>query len=190
MRIFMGEYEENIVFRTDKYVFRKFTMDNFDEFRSLNMDSEAMRYVNHNGGKPKTYKECVQKYNDMAYSQDKFGYSYWAVYSRGSDFLGQCGALKTWASDSITFCYAFQKKYWGKGIGTEVCSIVLDYLFRNFPTMEKLVTTALDENEASIKILRKIGFEYTHSNKEYGMNLEFFEIRRTDYAEKNIQTIS
>ncbi|MDR2777435.1 MAG: GNAT family N-acetyltransferase [Rickettsiales bacterium] len=186
----MAESEENVVFRTDKYTFRKFTMDNFGEFCSLNQDPVVMRYVNHNGGKPKTFEECVEKYSDITYSQEKFGYSYWAVYDTTGDFVGQCGALKLWLSDSNAFCYAFRKKYWGKGIGTEVCTRVLAYIFENFPTIDRLATTALSKNAASVKILKKIGFDYLRTEKEYGLDLEFFEIRRASYVEKNNRTIS
>ncbi|MDR3078551.1 MAG: GNAT family N-acetyltransferase [Rickettsiales bacterium] len=186
----MAESEENVVFRTDKYVFKKFTMDNFDDFCALNQNPEVMRYVNHNGGKPKTYEECVKKYRDIAYSQEKFGYSYWAVHGRDGNFIGQCGALRLWLTDSSVFCYAFWPRYWGKGIGTEVCSIVLDYLFKNFPIIDKMETTALSENEASTRILKKIGFGHISTGKEYGMDLEFFEIRRSDYVEKIAKTSS
>jgi ribosomal-protein-alanine N-acetyltransferase len=127
----------------------------------------------------------VTKYNDITYSQNKFGYSYWAVYGIGGDFIGQCGALKLWENDSNAFCYALRKKYWGRGIGTEVCGIVLSYLFENFPIIDRLSTTAFSKNAASVRILRKIGFECLRTGKECGMDLEFFEIRRAGYAEKN-----
>ncbi|MDR1425383.1 MAG: GNAT family N-acetyltransferase [Rickettsiales bacterium] len=187
----MGEAEKNLIFKTKKYTFRQFTMDNFADFCALNQNAEVMRYVNHNNGKPKTYRECVEKYSDIAYSQDKFGYSYWAVCDGITrDLIGQCGALRTWATDSNTFCYAFKKKYWGKGVGTDVCGTVMSYLFENFPTIDTLTTTAFSENVASVKILKKIGFEYLYTGKEYGRDLEFFEIARSSYVKKGIRAIS
>ncbi|MDR2077467.1 MAG: GNAT family N-acetyltransferase [Rickettsiales bacterium] len=183
----MAEYSGDVIFRSDKYIARTFDMGNFDEFCALNQDPLVARYVNHNGGKPKTFRECVAKYNDIVYSQNKFGYSYWAIYGRAkNDFIGQCGALKAWISDSNTFCYAFKKEYWGRGIGTEICSIVLDYLFENVPTINTIETTAYSENIASVKILKKLGFQHIYSEKEFELNLEFFKLTKADYVQKKI----
>jgi ribosomal-protein-alanine N-acetyltransferase len=166
---------------------RAFALYNFGDFCELNQSPEVGRFVNHNGGKPKTYSECVEKYNDITYAQNKFGYSYWAIYdSSGKNFLGQCGAMKAWVSDVNTFCYAFRKKYWGRGIGTEVCSITMNYLLENFPSLDILSTSVIRDNVASIKIIRKLGFEYLHSEKEFGKDLDFFEFKRANYVQKSI----
>ncbi|MDR2777890.1 MAG: GNAT family N-acetyltransferase [Rickettsiales bacterium] len=176
----------DIIFSSDKYIIRTFAIGNFDEFCLLNQDPEVALYVNHNGGKPKTFRECISKYNDIVYSQNKFGYSYWAVYDTEDNFIGQCGAMKSWISDSNTFCYAFKKKYWGKGVGSKVCGSILDYLFENFPTIDTIETTVVSENVASVKIVRKLGFQYLHTEKEFGKDLEFFELKRMDYVQKKI----
>ena len=72
--------ERKVIFKTDKYSFEVFDMSNFDDFCQLNQDPIVSKYVNHNGGKPKTFRECVEKYNDITYGQENYGYSYWAVY--------------------------------------------------------------------------------------------------------------
>jgi RimJ/RimL family protein N-acetyltransferase len=182
----MAENKGDTVFKTDRYLVSTFAVGNFEEFCALNQDPVVSRYINHNGGKPKTFRECVSKYNDIIYSQNKFGYSYWAVYDIDGDFMGQCGALKAWISDSNTFCYAFKKKYWGRGIGTEICGLVLDYMFKNFPTINAIETTAYSENVASVKILKKLGFQHICTEEEFGMDLESFRLKRVDHAQKNI----
>lgn len=174
------------IFKTDKYEIKTFTMDNFNDFCALNQDPIVSKYVNHNGGKPKTFRECVEKYNDITYAQEKFGYSYWAIYDNDGCFIGQCGALKSHWDDTNNFCYAFKKKYWGKGIGTEVCSIIVNYLLKNFPNIDKLETTAVVSNVASIKILKKIGFVYLFEKDEFGEKLQFFKIEKSVYNEKSI----
>ncbi|MDR1499159.1 MAG: GNAT family N-acetyltransferase [Rickettsiales bacterium] len=171
------------IFETDKYVVKTFTMDNFDEFCEINQDPVVAKYVNHNDGKPKTLRECINKYSDITYSQDKDGYSYWAIHEKNDTFIGQCGGLKSWFGD-VNFCYAFRKKYWGKGIGTEVCRIVSNYLFDNFEDITKLTCSAFSENVASVKLLKKLGFECLRTEKEFGKELEFFELKREDYEKK------
>lgn len=175
----------DVIFENDKYKVKTFSMDNFDDFCKINQDPVVAKYVNHNNGKPKTFAECVEKYNDMAYAQNKNGYSYWAIYDKNDNFYGQCGALKTWLGET-NFCYAFQKKYWGKGIGTEICNMVKNYLFENFSEIDRLTCSAFKENVASVKLLKKIGFSHIRTDQEFGKDLYFFELTRKDYEEKNI----
>lgn len=174
-----------LIFETDKYQVKIFTMDNFEDFCVINQDPVVSKYVNHNNGKPKTFKECVEKYNDIAYAQNKHGFSYWAIYDKkNNEFMGQCGAVKSWLGE-INFCYAFHKKYWGKGIGTEICKMVMDYLFKNFNNIDRLTCSAFDENVASVKLLKKIGFSLIKTGKEFDKDLHFFSITRKEYEEKN-----
>jgi RimJ/RimL family protein N-acetyltransferase len=173
----------NTIFTTDGYNIKTFTIDNFDSFCELNQDPVVSKYVNHNNGKPKTFRECVEKYDDITHAQNKHGYSYWAVYDMNDNFIGQCGALRSWVGE-INFCYAFHKQYWGRGIGTKVCALVLDYLFKNFETIDKITCSAFTENIASVKLLKKIGFSYLYTKKEFNEDLEFFEITRESYEKK------
>lgn len=171
------------IFENDKYKIKTFTMENFDDFCILNQDPLVAKYVNHNNGKPKSFKECVNKYSDITYAQNKYGYSYWAIYDKNDIFIGQCGALKSWTG-SINFCYAFHKKYWGKGIGTEVCKLILNYLFSSFNDIDKLTCSAFSENIASIKLLKKVGFEHLYTEKEFDKDLQYFELKKGNYEKK------
>lgn len=178
------EGKMKVVFENEKYRVKTFTMENFDDFCKLNQDKVVSKYVNHNDGKPKTYKECVDKYMDITYAQNKYGYSYWAIYDKNDIFMGQCGGLKSWLGE-INFCYAFHKRYWGKGIGTEVCRMIVEYLFKNFTDIKKLTCSAFSENVASVKLLKKIGFGFVKKEKEFNKDLEYFELKKEDY-EKTI----
>ena len=177
--------EKGLIFKTDKYKIKLFTMDNFEDFCEINQDPVVAKYVNHNNGKPKTFKECVDKYNDITYAQNRYGYSYWAIYSSNDEFMGQCGAIKGWLGE-INFCYAFRKKYWGKGVGTEVCNLVKNYLFNNFKDVEQLTCSAFSENVASVKKKKKIGFSVVNVDMEFDKELQFFRITRKENEEKNI----
>ena len=49
------------------------------------------------------------------------------------------------------------RAYWGKGIGTKVCAVVLDWAFSD-GGFETMAARALQENTASIKTMQKLGF--------------------------------
>lgn len=177
--------DNKLVFETSKYKIKIFTMNNFKDFCDINQDPVVAKYVNHNNGKPKTFRECVEKYNDISFAQNKYGFSYWAIYDRDNEFIGQCGAIRSWLGE-INFCYAFHKKYWGKGIGTEICKTVLNYLFRNFKEIDNITCSAFSENMASVKLLTKLNFSVVKIEKEFDKDLQFFKLTREEYEEKNI----
>lgn len=49
------------------------------------------------------------------------------------------------------------KNYWGKGIGYEVCSLVLQYAFEDL-NMRKVTLAVYANNPAAIKLYQKLGF--------------------------------
>ena len=53
----------------------------------------------------------------------------------------------------------------------------------NFRDIQKIETSAMSANIASVKILKKIGFRYLYTKKEFNEDLEFFELERNDYNE-------
>lgn len=170
------------IFKRGGYEFKTFGTDNFEDFRLLNQDVAVSKYVNHNGGKPKTFRECIEKYNDIIYTQRKYGYSYWAVYGeKTGEFIGQCGAMRSSWDNGNNFCYAFREEYWGRGVGTEVCRFVVEYLFDNFLDIDSIETSVIVANVASLKILRKIGFTFLHEEEEFEEKLQFFKLWRLDY---------
>ncbi|MCX6764166.1 MAG: GNAT family protein [Candidatus Nealsonbacteria bacterium] len=51
-----------------------------------------------------------------------------------------------------------EKKYWSKGYGTESLRLLVNYAFRNL-NLNSLSAGAMDFNERSIKMQKKIGFQ-------------------------------
>lgn len=173
-----------LIFKTDKFFIKTFSLENFDDFTELNQDIEISRYVNHNPNESaKTFRECIEKFQELLELQEKYGYSYWAVYDNKNECIGQCGLAKNW-DDTLNFCYMFKKKYWGRGIATEICGLVLDYIFKNFKEINLLKALSFIQNIASVKLLKKFGFKHIRSIEEFGKELQFFELTREDYEKR------
>jgi RimJ/RimL family protein N-acetyltransferase len=173
-----------VVFTTKKYIIKTFSMENFDDFTKINQDPEVSRYVNHNPNEaPKTYVECLETFRHILEMQDKFGYAYWGVYAKNNEFIGQCGLSHNY-DGSLNFCYAFHKKYWGRGIGGEVTAIIIDYLFKNFGDITEIKAMSFKNNEASMRILTKIGFVNVSEMQEFNKTLYFYKLTREMYEQK------
>ena len=179
------------IFRTDKYIIRTFSMDNFDDFVALNSDDYVSRYVNHDPNeKGKTFRECIEKFREIANTQEEFGVSYWAVYLLDNTFIGQCG-LSIEYDGNFNLCYMYKKEYWGKGVGTEVATLVLNYMLKNFPNLfpaRKIKAMSFIQNIASVRLLKRIGFEYKKSMTEFNKELQFFELNVDLFYERQSKT--
>jgi RimJ/RimL family protein N-acetyltransferase len=86
------------------------------------------------------------------------------------------------------YCVIGEKAYWGKGIGTEVHYLLLDWGFKNLD-LHKIWADIRAENAAIIKITRRLGFtvEGTLREEKYieGKRIDVVRIgilRREFYA--------
>ena len=62
--------------------------------------------------------------------------------------------------------YALGKEYWNKGIITEAVSAVINWVFKNSPSIQHINSGCLSRNIGSVKVLKKIGFKVVgkHTN--------------------------
>jgi RimJ/RimL family protein N-acetyltransferase len=173
-----------VVFSVDKYIIKTFSMDNFDDFVNINQDPTVSRYVNHNPNEaPKTFIECLETFKNILEMQEKFGYSYWAVYDKKENFIGQCGLSQNY-DKSLNFCYVIHKKYWGHGVGSKITSIVLNYLFEHFENIKEIKAMSFEGNVASVKILKKLGFTLINEMEEFNKTLYIFKLTREKYEQE------
>ena len=56
--------------------------------------------------------------------------------------------------------YWIGEYYWGKGIMTQVAKAFTAWAFKTFPWVVRIEARACSWNEASQKVLKKIGFEF------------------------------
>jgi len=57
------------------------------------------------------------------------------------------------------------KKYWGKGVGTEATKLLVDYAFREL-SLEEVNLGVILENKAAIRVYEKVGFEIVNIEKK------------------------
>jgi len=87
----------------------------------------------------------------------------WAVTDRVSGrFLGDCGIQDLSPVDRrAELGYALRADVWGQGLATEAVGAVVDHVFEHWPGLElhRLVATVDPRNEASRRVLGKLGFQ-------------------------------
>ncbi|QTS84097.1 GNAT family N-acetyltransferase [Coxiella endosymbiont of Amblyomma nuttalli] len=92
---------------------------------------------------------------------------YWALARKEDDYMiGAIGLYINNQHDRAEICYDLSHQYWNQGIMTKVIKIVLDFSFHHIP-IKQIEAVTLKENSASVTTLRKVGFVYEGSMKNY-----------------------
>ena len=106
---------------------------------------------------------------------------YWIVEWRGKPgFLGWCGLFPLEESGLIEIGYRYRSAAWGQGVATEAATAVLDHGFRVLG-FDPIVAVTNPENDASQKVLTKIGLQRSGMAFHYGQELTFFTLDRDRY---------
>lgn len=168
--------EDSIILRTERLIIKKFEEEDFEAFKKVNQDKVLMKYF---VGGAKNFRECLLKFQEILETQDEKGYSYYAIYDKKTKvYMGQCGVLHNF-DGSLNFCYAYDKKFHGKGYATEAGKAILDYLFLNFDSIKEITAFLFAENIKSMNLLKRLGFEETsRKNTKYGEIIYYSLLRK------------
>jgi RimJ/RimL family protein N-acetyltransferase len=95
-----------------------------------------------------------------------FHIQYWPIFELSTEELIGCCGIRPFVSEIHSYELGFHlcKKYWGMGYASEAAKAVADYSF-DVLKADKLDAGHHPQNEASEKLLTKLGFQYV--GKDY-----------------------
>lgn len=163
-----------ILYQSQTIIIREFMPGEELLLIDLFNDDEVTRYL------PACSPELSVKMFNTALEDYNTGLlSRWGIFSTAdNDFIGMCLARNfTENPDQIEIGYTLSKKYWGKGIATEVNIGLTKYCFANTGTQEVVAITDLG-NVASQKVLEKLGFKRLENLIRNEDELAYFMIER------------
>lgn len=146
-----------IVLETERLFLREHTIDDAEYAYNLNLDPEVIKYT---GDESFESIDEAQKFLLSYNHYKKYGFGRWAVINKVTqEYLGWCGLKYTPELDEYDIGYRLFKKHWNKGYASEAAIACLKIGFNKFG-MKTIVGRAMKENNASIKVLQKIGLTY------------------------------
>lgn len=160
------------IFETARTVVREMTVKDLEELYIIYEDTLVKKYIEplHEYEEEKIYTE---KYIENMYGL--YGYGLWIVVDKKTDnIIGRIGiSIKNIdGEDKKELGYVIRKEYRRRGYAYEVCADVLDYALKK-PDIDEMYTVISMENEASLRLAGKLGFEYydkkMQKNTYYGI---------------------
>ncbi|MCR8927522.1 GNAT family N-acetyltransferase [Priestia megaterium] len=109
---------------------------------------------------------------------------YWPVFLlQTNDHVGCCGVRPYNMQDKILeFGIHLKPLYLGQGIAQEAAQAVIDYSFKNLE-VNSLFAGHNPKNKYSARLLKKLGFKYTHEEfyKPTGLQHPSYLLTKEDY---------
>ena len=146
-------------FVTERLLLRRLTVDDAQFILTLLNEPSFLRYI---GDKKVRNVEDARQYilNGPVASYDRNGFGLNLVELRDAHTpIGMCGLLKRDELPDPDIGFAFLPDFWNKGFAFEAASAVLEDARERFKLDRILAITSLD-NEASIKLLQRLGFSF------------------------------
>jgi ribosomal-protein-alanine N-acetyltransferase len=144
----------SILYQSPKIIIREFLPSEQQTFLDLFKDTQVTKYLPN--ATPERY---VEMFHELLENYKNKNLSRWAIFDvSNNDFIGICVArIFVYNTNQIEIGYVLSRKYWGKGIATEVCKAIMQYSFANTTTKEVVAITDIN-NSGSQNVLQKAGF--------------------------------
>jgi RimJ/RimL family protein N-acetyltransferase len=112
--------------------------------KEVRNDADAVRYIE----------------NGPAASYERFGFGLYLVQLKSTKTpIGMCGLLKRDSLPDPDVGFAFLPNYWSQGYAFESASAVLNYA-RDVLGIKRILAITSPDNDASIKLLEKLGLKF------------------------------
>lgn len=160
------------ILETDRLLLREFVIEDVEAFFRMVSDPDVTRYT---GDGAKTLEEARTGLEERVFADyRKFGYGRWAaVYKPTGQVIGFAGLKYLQDIDEVDLGYRFFKEHWGKGLATEAAWALLVHGF-DVLHLRRIIGIADIANQASIRVLEKVGFTFEKYTTYRGHEVAWF----------------
>ena len=169
---------------TERLLIRPFRRDDAAEVLAFSSHPEVVKST---GDTMRTTLEEVYDIIDNTWLKEytRYGYARYAVIHKEDQKVIGFNGLKYLPEIVFPeFGYRFLPEYWGQGIATESSRAVLNYAFQEFP-VNKILGFTLPNNQASMKVLEKLGFLLwklaPYPGDDNDLNIHWYHLLRENY---------
>ena len=161
--------------KSSRVAIRQFNLNDADYIlRQLN-DKAFIRFITDKKVRDLAAAEKYLRDGPLAsYREHGFGLNL-VVDSVSCTPMGMCGLIKRDELDLPDLGYAFLPQFWGKGFAQEACELVLKQAKEQL-NLKNIVAVTMPDNDASIRLLKKLNFSLKGTISLYGSNNFYFEL--------------
>ena len=144
---------------TERLVLRRLSRGDAPFLLELLNEPSFLRYIGDKGVRTEADARRYVETGPLA-SYERFGFGLLRVELKESgEPIGMCGLLKRDALPDVDVGFAFLPRFWSKGYAFESASAVLAHA-RDALGLRRVLAITSPDNEASIRLLEKLGFQF------------------------------
>lgn len=147
------------VLETERLILRRMAAGDAGFILGLLNEPSWLRFIGDRGVRT---LEDARAYisNGPVASYERHGFGLYLVEPKGGgEPAGICGLIKRDSLEDVDLGFAFLPQFWGRGYARESAAAVLDYGRRRLGLRRVVAVTSVD-NDASIRLLEKLGFRF------------------------------
>lgn len=163
---------------TSRLIIRPFEDRDADCVFALRSDPEIMRFIR----KPQQNREesvAWIKLISSRWNSEGIGFSAVTLKKNGT-LIGWCGLWRLKETGEMEVGYAIAQKFWKNGYASEAADAFLKYGFENLG-LEEIVAVADPLNEASQKVMKRLGMNYDYAGEFYGRELVHYSLTSDEW---------
>ncbi len=166
---------------TSRTLLREATIDDLDEWASrVFADPEVVRYMPKRDLTPRARAERAYGVYSRLWAERPYGG--WLITDKaGGELIGSCELEHLPDAGEVELGYALAKRYWGKGLASEVARAVTRFGFES-ANLERIMAVVVPENAASWRVLEKAGFAFEKNARYYDLDVAYYAITRERFS--------
>jgi len=147
------------VIETPRLALHRLTTDDADFILELLNEPAFLRHIGDKGVRTRA-DACQYILAGPVASYDRFGFGLYRVQRKDSgEPIGICGLLKRESLEDVDVGFAFLARAWAQGFALESASAVLAH-GRSTWGLKRILAVTSPDNEASMRLLGKLGFRF------------------------------
>ncbi|HET9906195.1 MAG TPA: GNAT family N-acetyltransferase [Anaerolineales bacterium] len=147
------------ILETERLILRQFSTDDADFILRLLNEPSFIQNIGDRGVRTlDDARSYILRVPVASYEKNGFGLNLVTLRETGSS-IGMCGLIKRDELEDVDIGYAFLPEYWSRGYAVEAATAVKEYA-RTVIGLKRLVAITDPENQASIRVLEKIGLRF------------------------------
>ena len=156
---------DTTVLDTERLTLRPLAASDAPFVLALLTDPSFLHFVGDRGVHTLADAESYVEKGPSAASRARIGIGMFVVTTKPEGTpVGICGLLARDALDDVDLGYAFLPAYWSRGYATESAAAVLAHARRDLG-LGRIVAITSPDNDASIRVLEKLGFRFERVTK-------------------------
>lgn len=160
---------------TERLILRQFREEDLDAYAEMVGDPEVMRYL---GSGPMNRAEAWRNMAMVLGHWRLRGFGMWAVEARETgEMVGRVGCWRPEGWPGLEVGWTLRRAFWGKGYATEAGRASLEAAFDRLD-QRRAVSLIHGENQASIRVARRLGMRLEGSAELFGIAVAVFGVRR------------